>query len=112
MIKTIKKVDLQGNESWQEVCVCNRCKKVLKPTDYVYETKWTGWHTVKLEPGVAYGFSQDSNPVKHICENCQRDVEAFLNGEYKEKHPRPTTFDERVNAVVLDAQWSLRGQLI
>ena len=105
MIKTIKKIDLQGNEIWQEVVVCNRCKKVLEHTDFVYETKWTGWHTVKLEPGVAYGFGQGSNPVKHICENCQEDVEAFLNGEYKEKHPELTTFDERVDALVKEFRY-------
>lgn len=81
MIKTIKKIDLNGNEIWQEVCVCNRCKKTLEPTDFVNETKWTAWHPVKMEPGVAYGFGQGSNPVKHICECCKQQVEAFLNGE-------------------------------
>jgi hypothetical protein len=81
MIKTIKKIDLQGNEEWQEVCVCNRCKNILQPTDFVYETKWTGFHTVRREPGIAYGFGQDSNPIKHICEKCYEEVESFLNGE-------------------------------
>lgn len=81
MIKTIKKIDIHGNETWQEVCVCNRCKKTLEPTDFVYETKWTGWHCVKMEPGVAYGFGQGSNPVKHICEDCQKELESFLEGE-------------------------------
>ena len=80
MIKTIKKIDLQGNEVWQEVCVCNRCKKELSPSDFVYETKWTGWHPVKIQPGMAYGFNAGSNQVKHICEACQPEVEAFLNG--------------------------------
>ena len=98
MIKTIKKIDLQGNEVWQEVVVCNRCKKTLDPTDFVYETKWTGWHCVKMEPGVAYGFGQGSNPVKHICENCQKEVESFLEGKDLEKKNKPTltTFEERV----------------
>ena len=104
MIKTIKKIDLQGNEVLQEVCVCNRCKKTLEPTDFVYETKWTGWHCVKMEPGVAYGCGQGSNPVKHICEECQKEVEAFLNGEYAPKKPishncthrNLCTFEERV----------------
>lgn len=81
MIKTIKKIDLQGNEVWQEVIACNRCKKVLEPADFVYETKWTGWHPVKIEPGVAYGFRQGTNSIKHICEDCQKEVESFLNGE-------------------------------
>lgn len=98
MIKTIKKVDLQGNEVWQEVVVCNRCKKVLEPTDFVYETKWTAWHTVKMEPGVAWGFGEGSNPVKHICTDCQKEVEAFLEGKDLEKKNKPmlTTFEERV----------------
>lgn len=80
MIKTIKKIDLQGNEVLQEVCVCNRCKRTLDPDDFVYEIKWTAWHPVKIKPGIAYGFSAGSNQVKHICEVCQSDVEAFLNG--------------------------------
>lgn len=98
MIKTIKKIDLQGNEVWQEVVVCNRCKKTLDPTDFVYETKWTGWHCVKMKPGVVYGFGQGSNPVKHICENCQKEVESFLEGKDLEKKNKPTltTFEERV----------------
>lgn len=82
MIKIIKRIDLQGNEIWQDVIVCNRCKKTLEPTDFVYKTQWTGWHPVKIEPGMAYGFSQGTNLEKHICEQCQKDVEAFLNGEY------------------------------
>ena len=82
MIKTIKKIDLQGNETWQEVIECNCCKKILEPTDFVYETKWTSWHPVKIEPNTAYGFSQGTNPVKHICEDCKKKVDAFLNGEY------------------------------
>lgn len=107
MIKTIKKIDLQGNEVWQEVVVCNRCKKVLEPTDFVYETKWTAWHPVKMEPNRAYGFNQGSNPVKHICENCKKKVEDFLEGkEIKDKEendkPRLTTFAERVQYMVKD----------
>ena len=98
MIKTIKKIDLQGNEIWQEVVVCNRCKKVLEHTDFVYETKWTGWHTIKLEPGIAYGFGQGSNPTRHICEDCQKEVESFLEGKDLEKKSTPMlkTFEERV----------------
>lgn len=80
MIKTIKKIDLQGNEVWQEVCVCNRCKNELGPSDFVYETKWTAWHPVKIKPGMAYGFGAENNQVKHICEACRPEVEAFLNG--------------------------------
>lgn len=104
MIKTIKKIDLNGNEVWQEVCVCNRCKKTLEPTDFVYETKWTAWHPVKMEGCCAYGFGQGSNPIKHICEECQKEVEAFLNGEYVPEKPTShscthrnlSTFEERV----------------
>lgn len=106
MIKTIKKIDLQGNEEWQEVCICNRCKKTLEPTNFVYETKWTAWHTVKMEPGIAWGFGEGSNPVKHICTDCQKEVEAFLNGEYRDtkdttqETPRLLTFTERVEATI------------
>lgn len=101
MIKTIKKIDLQGNEVWQDVIICNRCKKVLEPTDFVYETKWTAWHPVKIESDCAYGFGQSSNSVKHICEDCKKKVEDFLEGkEIKDKEknnkPRLTTFAERV----------------
>lgn len=106
MIKTIKKIDLNGNEVWQEVCVCNRCKKTLEPTDFVYETKWTAWHPVKMDGGYAYGFGQGSNPIKHICKDCQKEVEAFLNGEHVSvkltSHSYAcgnlSTFDERVAA--------------
>ena len=81
MIKTIKKIDLNGNETWQEVMQCNRCKKILEPTNWVYEIEWTAWHPVKMQPGHAYGFSQGSNSIKHICEKCHEDVESFLNGK-------------------------------
>ena len=105
MIKTIKKIDLQGNEVWQEVVVCNRCKRVLGPTDFVYETKWTARYPVKIEPGYAYGFGPSSNPVKHICEDCYKKVEDFLDGKEIEKReenntPSLTTFDERVQVIV------------
>lgn len=83
MIKTIKKIDLQGNEIWQEVIVCNRCKKTLESTDYVYETKWTGVYPVKMESICACGFAAGSNPTKHICEYCQKEVEDFINGKEK-----------------------------
>lgn len=103
MIKTIKKIDLNGNEVWQEVCVCNRCKKPLEPADFVYETKWTAWHPVKMEGCCAYGFGEGSNPVKHICEDCQKEVEAFLNGETFSKPKtfhKLTTFQERVDSML------------
>lgn len=96
MIKEIKKIDLQGKETWQEVVVCNRCKKTLEPTDYVYETKWTAWHPVKMESTHAYGFASGSNPVKHICECCQKEVEDFINGKDKLNTYKLTTFKERV----------------
>lgn len=98
MIKTIKKIDLQGNEVWQEVIVCNRCKKVLEPTDFVYETQWTSWHPVKIDTGCAYGFRGGSNPIKHICEDCKKEVESFLEGEdlKEEATPKLTTLKERV----------------
>ena len=103
MIKTIKKIDLQGNEVWQDVVVCNRCKRTLEPDEFIYETKWTAWHPVKMEVGCAYGFGQGSNPIKHICEKCQEEVEAFINGDF---HPegkptsKLTTFSERVESCV------------
>ena len=81
MIKTIKKIDLQGNEVWQEVIVCNRCKKILESTDFVYEIQWTAWHPVKIEHHSAYGFEQGSNPIRHICEGCSKQVVTFLEGE-------------------------------
>ena len=98
MIKVIKKIDLQGNEVWQEVVVCNRCKKVLEPTDFVYEIQWTGWHPVQIEGVVAYGFKAGTNPERHICEDCQKEVESFLEGKDLEKKNKPilTTFEERV----------------
>ena len=66
----------------QEVLLCNRCKKILEPTDYVYETQWTAYHPVKMQPGVAWGFGQGANPIKHLCVDCKVEVEAFINGEY------------------------------
>ena len=96
MIKTIKKIDLQGNEIWQEVIVCNRCKKTLESTDYVYETKWTGVYPVKMESICACGFAAGSNPTKHICECCQKEVEDFINGKDKLNTHKLTTFKERV----------------
>jgi hypothetical protein len=96
MIKEIKKIDLQGNETWQEVIVCNRCKKTLEPTDYVYETKWTGVYPVKMESICACGFAAGANPTKHICERCQKEVEDFINGKDKLSTHKLTTFKERV----------------
>lgn len=98
MIKVIKKIDLQGNEVWQEVVVCNRCKKVLEPTDFVYEIQWTGWHPVQIKGVAAYGFKAGTNPERHICEDCQKEVESFLEGKDLEKKNKPilTTFEERV----------------
>ena len=86
MIKTIKKIDLQDNETWQEVLVCNRCKKTLEPTEFVYETKWTAYHPVKMRPGCAWGFGEGANPIKHLCVECQVEVEAFINGELVERN--------------------------
>lgn len=98
MIKTIKKIDLQGNEVWQEVVACNRCKKVLEPTDFVYEIQWTGWHPVQIQGVAAYGFKAGTNPERHICENCQEEVESFLEGKDLKKKNKSmlTTFEERV----------------
>ena len=98
MIKTIKRIDLQGNEVWQEVVVCNRCKKVLEPTAFVYEIQWTGWHPVQIKGVAGYGFKAGANPERHICEDCQKEVEAFLEGKDIEKKNSSilTTFEERV----------------
>ncbi len=105
MIKTVKKIDLQDNEIWQDICICDRCKKILAPEDLVYETKWIAWHPVKMEAGHLYGFNPDANPVKHLCEECYPKVDAFINGNYipeSESDTTPsytsklTTFAERV----------------
>ena len=90
MIKTIRKIDLQGNEYFQEVCICNRCKRSLDSSELVYETKWISWHPVKMQPGTAYGFGQYANPIKHLCTFCQGEVESFINGgdlKFKEDNP-------------------------
>ena len=42
MIRTIKKIDLRGNEIWQDVIKCNRCKKILDP----YESEWVGYYKI------------------------------------------------------------------
>ena len=105
MIKTIKKIDLQGNEVWQEVIVCNRCKRTLESEDFVYETKWTAWHPVKMKPNCAYGLDSDSNPVKHIYEDCKKKVEDFLEGkDINEENNKShlTTFRERVQDIAKD----------
>lgn len=99
MIKTIKKIDLLGNEVWQEVIACNRCKRVLEQGEMVHTTKWTGWHPVGPFHG-AYGFSVGSNPEIHFCDKCAKEIENFWEGkdlEEKENHkPMLTTFEERV----------------
>lgn len=104
MIKTIKKIDIQGNETWQEVYVCNRCKRTLGDDEYVYTTKWKSYFPVKPKGLVACGFGQGSNPDIHICENCSSDVQNFWNGEYttdkvEVEQPLFTTFNERVAAL-------------
>lgn len=105
MIKTIKKIDIHGNEIWQEVYVCNRCKRILSEDEYVYTTKWKSYFPVKPKGLVACGFGEGSNPDIHICENCSNDVQRFWNGEYsndhvKAKQPLLYTFDERVQSMV------------
>lgn len=98
MIKTIKKIDLRGNEVWQEVVVCNRCKKTLEPEDIAYTTKWNSACPVGPFSG-AYCFSAGSNPNRHFCEKCSKEVENFWEGKdlEKEKHkPILTTFEEEV----------------
>jgi hypothetical protein len=98
MIKTIKKIDIYGNEVWQEVIVCNRCKRTLEEDEYVYTTKWTSWFPVKPKGLVATGFSQGSNPNRHICEKCNQAVQDFWEGKDIEEKNKPilTTFEERV----------------
>lgn len=78
MIKDIKRVDLQGNEYYQESVICNRCKKVLQSTDFYHTIKIAGYHPVKIEPGTAYGLSP-TEPW-HICDDCYKDVSDVLNG--------------------------------
>ena len=67
MIKTIKKIDIHGNETWQEVYVCNRCKRTLEMDESVYTTKWESWFPVNPKGVIATGFSAGSNPDIHIC---------------------------------------------
>ena len=98
MIKTIKKIDIHGNETWQDVYVCNRCKRTLDEDEYVHTTKWQSWFPVKPKGVVAAGFSQGSNPDIHICEKCSQDVQDFWNRKDLEKKNKPilTTYEERV----------------
>lgn len=86
MIKYIKKVDLQGNEYYQEVVICNRCKNILASEDYYYTFERTAWHPVKMKPCCAYGFSAGTNNPWHICEKCHDKVVAELNGDMCESN--------------------------
>lgn len=81
MIKTIKKIDIRGNETWQEVYVCNRCKRTLEMDEFVYTTKWESWFPVNPKGVVATGFVAGSNPDIHICSKCSRAVQDFWNGK-------------------------------
>ncbi len=85
MIKYIKKIDLQGNEYLQETVICNRCKKPLEPTDYMYTLKLVSAHPVRIEPGCAYGLAP--REPWHVCESCYSEVCVELDGEVK---PRKT----------------------
>lgn len=99
MIKTIKKIDIHGNEVWQEVYVCNRCKRTLDEDEDVYTTKWQSWFPVKPKGIIATGFSQGANPDIHICENCSQAVQDFWNGADLQKTsdmPKMLTYEERV----------------
>ena len=100
MIKTIKKLDIHGNETWQEVYVCNRCKRTLEEDEYVYTTKWKSYFPVKSDSVIACGFSAGSNPDIHICENCNEAVQDFWNGKDIKPQstlPKMTTAQERVD---------------
>ena len=88
MIKTIKKIDLHGNEVWQEVVVCNRCKRVLEPEDIAYTTRWNSACPVGPFSG-AYCFSAGSNPDRHFCQKCSKEIENFWEGkDLEEKENR------------------------
>ena len=89
MTKTIKKIDIHGNETWQEVYVCNRCKRTLDEDEYVYTTKWQSWFPVKPKGVIAAGFAQGSNPDIHICEKCNQAVQDFWNGKDLERIESP-----------------------
>lgn len=99
MIKTIKKIDLHGNEVWQEVMICNRCKRTFEPEDIAYTTAWNSACPVGPFRG-AYGFAAGSNPDRHFCEKCSKEVENFWEGkdlEEEEKHePMLSTMTERI----------------
>lgn len=53
-----------------------------------------------MEGCCGWGFSAKSNPVRHICEDCQKEVESFLEGKDLEKKNEQkrmlSTFQERV----------------
>ena len=78
MIKTIKKIDIHGNETWQEVYVCNRCKRTLNKEEFVYTTKWQSCFFIDRVVAV---FSKGLLPEVHICEKCSDEVQDFWNGK-------------------------------
>lgn len=94
MIKTIKKIDIHGNETWQEVYVCNRCKRTLEMDEDVYTTKWESWFPVNPRGIIATGFAAGSNPDIHICSKCNKAVEDFWNGKDLERID-PSDWQER-----------------
>ena len=89
MIKTIKKIDIHGNETWQEVYVCNRCKRTLEMDESVYTTKWESWFPVNPKGVIATGFAAGSNPDIHICSRCTKAVQDFWNGKDLERIESP-----------------------
>lgn len=78
MIKDIRKVDLQGNEYYQESVICNRCKRVLSAKEFYYTIKISGYHPVKIEPRTAYGLKP--REPWHICDECYKKVAEVLDG--------------------------------
>ena len=94
MIKTIKKIDIHGNETWLEVYVCNRCKRTLEIDESVYTTKWESWFPVNSKGIIATGFSIGSNPDIHICGRCTKAVQDFWNGKDLE-HENLADWEER-----------------
>ena len=89
MIKTIKKIDIHGNEIWQEKIACDRCKRVLEDGECYHS--WRRVKSERINPGpdmgfVAYGSTQNNT---HYCDKCDEAIRDFLQGkDLKYKNPR------------------------
>jgi hypothetical protein len=94
MIKDIKRIDLNGNEYFQESIVCDRCKNILSPKDFYYNIKLAGWRPVKIETRHVYGLT--SPQEWHLCEKCFEESQKFMNGEETKNRKRKTSNTEQL----------------